>query len=213
MTRHGWNAEHRDALLSRVTLLTAGTAVAGAVGAVALGAGMAAASPVASQKAPAPKTTRPSTKPVATTPSHGTAPQSSATAAAGGGSGQSEKALAPADITVAVLNGTEIAGAAHAAAGDLRGYGFRISETGNYQGRVGQSIIGYPAGMKAAAQLLAAKTGVSALQQADTGGQLVLVIGPDWQGSQPVVQAPPPDQGSGGNSGGGGNPPTSSGGS
>ena len=47
MTRHGWSAEHRDALLSRVTLLTAGTAVAGAVGAVALGAGLAAATPVA----------------------------------------------------------------------------------------------------------------------------------------------------------------------
>lgn len=212
MTRHGWSAEHRDALLSRVTLLTAGTAVAGAVGAVALGAGLAAATPVATQKAPAPKATKPSSQQVTTTPSDDPAPESSPTVAAGGGGGQSDKAPAPGDITVAVLNGTGIAGAAHAAAGDLRGFGFHISATANYQGRVGQSVIGYPAGMKAAAQLLATKTGVSAIQQADTGGQLVLVVGPDWQGSKPVVQAPQPNQGSGGGSGGG-NPPTSSGGS
>jgi len=206
MTRHGWSAEHRDALLSRVTLLTAGTAVAGAVGAVALGAGLAAATPVAS-KSPAPA---PSTKPAK--PS--TAAGSGSSVQGVGGSGQSNAALAPQDISVAVLNGTGVAGAAHAAAGDLRKTGFRISATANYQGRVRQSIIGYPAGMKAAAQLLADSTGVSQIQQADTGGQLVLVVGADWQGSKPVVQAPPPDQGgNGGGNGGGGNGPVSSGGS
>ena len=211
MTRHGWSAEHRDALLSRVTLLTAGTAVVGAVGAVALGAGLAAATPVAASKA----TPKSNAKPVTTTPSGAATPKSGGSSVSGaGGSGQANTALTPGDITVAVLNGTGISGAAHAAAGDLRGYGFRISAMANYQGRVGQSVSGYPAGMKAAAQLLASKTGVSALQQADTGGQLVLVVGPDWQGSQPVVQAPQPNQGGGnggGNGGGGGNPPTSGG--
>jgi len=38
--RHHWTSDHRDALLNRVTALTAGTAVVGAVGAVALGAGL-----------------------------------------------------------------------------------------------------------------------------------------------------------------------------
>jgi hypothetical protein len=203
MTRHGWSAEHRDALLSRVTLLTAGTAVAGTVGAIALGAGLAAATPVAS-KAPAPKANaKPSTN-------HASTPASGSSVSGAAGGGQSNTALTPKDITVAVLNGTGIEGAAHAAAGDLRGYGFHISAMANYQGRVDASVIGYPSGMKAAAQLLAAKTGVSAIQQADTGGQLVLVVGPDWQGSAPVVQAPQPQQG-GGNGGGGGNPPTSGG--
>jgi hypothetical protein len=210
MTRHGWSAEHRDALLSRVTLLTASTAVVGAVGAVALGAGLAAATPVAS-KAPAPA---PSTKPAAKSATKPSATASSGSDVAGvGGSGQSNAALAPQDIEVAVLNGTGVEGAAHAAAGDLRKSGFRISATGNYQGRVSQSIIGYPAGMKASAQLLADATGVSQIQQADTGGQIVLVVGADWQGSKPVVQAPPPDQSGNGGGNGGGNGPVSSGGS
>jgi len=38
-----WSADHRDALLTRVTALTAGTAVIGAVGAIGLGVGIAAA--------------------------------------------------------------------------------------------------------------------------------------------------------------------------
>ena len=158
-------------------------------------------------KSPAPTgSTKPAVKP-------STAAGSGSSVQGVGGSGQSNAALAPQDISVAVLNGTGVEGAAHAAAGDLRKTGFRISATANYQGRVRQSIIGYPAGMKAAAQLLADSTGVSQIQQADTGGQLVLVVGADWQGSKPVVQAPPPDQGSNGGGNGGGNGPVSSGGS
>lgn len=201
MQRHGWNAEHRDALLARVTVLTAGTAVVGAVGAVALGAGLAVASPVAKTKA----TQRPSTQPR-------TSPAGSSSTAAG--SGQGSVALSPQDVQVAVLNGTGIAGTAHAAAGDLRKAGFQIAAISNYQGRVGASIIGYPAGMRAAAELLSSRTGVTQISQADTGGPLVLVVGPDWQGSQPVVQAPQ-SNGGGGFSGGGGNAgaPVPSGGS
>ena len=100
MTRHGWSADHRDALLTRVTALTAGTAVVGAVGAVALGAGLAAATPVAGQQSGTRTTPKLPASGQPTTPS--SAPTHS-TVGGAGGSGQTNTALTPGDITVAVL--------------------------------------------------------------------------------------------------------------
>ena len=45
MTARHWTSRHRDDLLTRVTVLTAGTAVLGAIGATGLAVGMAEAAP------------------------------------------------------------------------------------------------------------------------------------------------------------------------
>ena len=97
-----------------------------------------------------------------------------------------------------------MSGAAHAAGGDVSAKGFVVTGFGNYSQRVGQTVVGYPTGQEAAAKFLANALGVSTIVPAQTDGGLVLLIGGDWQGSQPqVVQAPQQQQQGGGNGGGG----------
>ena len=198
MHAHRWKPEHRDALLARVTVLTAGTAIVGTVGAIALGAGLASAAPVAAKKS----------APVA--PKQQSAP---ATTPATPSANSASSPLRARDIRVLVLNGTGVSGAAHAAGGDVSAKGFVVTGFGNYSQRVSQTVVGYPTGQEAAAKFLANALGVSTIVPAQTDGGLVLLIGGDWQGSQPqVVQAPQQQQQGGGN-GGGGNGGGTSGGS
>ena len=189
MHAHRWKPEHRDALLARVTVLTAGTAIVGTVGAIALGAGLASATPVAAKKS----------APVA--PKQQSAP---ATTPATPSANSASSPLRARDIRVLVLNGTGVSGAAHAAGGDVSAKGFVVTGFGNYSQRVSQTVVGYPTGQEAAAKFLANALGVSTIVPAQTDGGLVLLIGGDWQGSQPqVVQAPQQQQQGGGNGGGG----------
>ena len=195
MHAHRWKPEHRDALLARVTVLTAGTAIVGTVGAIALGAGLASATPVAAKKS-APVAPKQQSAP-ATTPA---TPSANSTS----GASSTSSPLRARDIRVLVLNGTGVSGAAHAAGGDVSAKGFVVTGFGNYSQRVSQTVVGYPTGQEAAAKFLANALGVSTIVPAQTDGGLVLLIGGDWQGSQPqVVQAPQQQQQGGGNGGGG----------
>jgi hypothetical protein len=186
-----WTSNNRDALLARVTVLTAGTALTSAVGAVGLGLGLAAASTHAtSAKAGSSHTNQPSSP---------TAPKPTPS---------QTQALEAAQVQVQVLNGTGIPGTAHAAARDLSAAGFQVVGIGNAPtGRVDATTITYPAGMADAMRLLADSTGVTASAPAGAGSVLVLTVGPDWQGSKPPVYVPqqPQQNGGGGGNGGGGN--------
>ena len=169
MNPQPWSADHRDALLTRVTVLTAGTAVIGAVGAIGLGVGIAAAAPpkaTATHKA----TATPSTAPV--TP---VAPAS----------GQKGSTAITADqVPVLVLNGIGVAGAARTAAQELSTAGFQIAGVGNLRnGPIGTSTIVYPPSLAAQAKVLAQATGISALDPSGSGGAVMLVVGQDWTGN------------------------------
>jgi hypothetical protein len=186
-------------------MLTAGTAVVGAVGAIGLGAGLNASThyAAASKKSPAAPTK---------TVGHATVPAPAAAAT---------KALAPSQIQVEVLNGTGVAGSAHAAASDLTAAGFRVVGIGNApDSPVVATSITYATGQAAAVRTLEAATGVSAVSATGSGAVLVLTVGPDWTGSKPApVVAPQPapqqnNQNNNQNNGGGNNGPVvSSGGS
>jgi hypothetical protein len=164
-----WTTDHRDVLLRRITMLTAGTAAVGAVGAVGLGAlfgtqTVAAKStqPVVVRQAAAPTTARATT---------------------------SDEAVSPKQVQVRVLNGTGVAGAARAAAGDLTAQGFTVVGVGNAPGgTVSATTISYATGELGAARTLAGLTGVSALVADGPGSVVVLTVGPDWTGSTPAPQ-------------------------
>lgn len=164
-----WTSDHRDVLLRRITVLTAGTAVVGAAGAVGLGAlfgtqtvAVKSSQPVVVRQAAAPSTAR----------------------AANAGD-----TVSPQQVQVRVLNGTGVAGAARAAARDLTAQGFTVVGVGNAPGgTVSATTISYPSAEIGAARTLAGLTGVSSLVADGTGSVVVLTVGPDWSGSVPAPQ-------------------------
>ncbi len=169
MNARPWTPESRDALLTRVTALTAGTAVAGAVGALGLGAALAA-------------TTHP--KSVARTPTSSAVP---ATTGPGAVSTTTPREAAPRQVRVQVLNGIGVAGAARAVGDQLSSAGFDVVAIGNAPGgQVSASEIVYAPAEIAAAQTLAAATGVGTGSPTGTGSVVTLVIGPDWTGALPA---------------------------
>jgi hypothetical protein len=90
---------------------------------------------------------------------------------------------------VRVLNGTGVAGAARAAAGDLTAQGFTVVGVGNAPGgTVSATTISYASAEIGAARTLAELTGVSSLVADGTGSVIVLTVGPDWSGSVPAPQ-------------------------
>ncbi|WP_456608900.1 LCP family protein [Blastococcus sp. SYSU DS0619] len=95
--------------------------------------------------------------------------------------------VAPAEITVDVLNGTGTTGLAATVADELRGQGYGIGTVGNEAGTVGESVVRYgPAALERARTVAAAVPG-SVLQASDTIGDSVqLVIGPGYSGVVPV---------------------------
>jgi hypothetical protein len=173
-----WTPESRDALLTRVTAITTGTAVAGCVGALGLAVGLAATAHAT-----------PSTKAAGSTRSApSTASPESPTA----------RTVAPASVQVEVLNGIGIAGAAHLVAQQLRDAGFDVVATGNTNGTVRASGIIYAPGQAAAFHTLSKATGVTLSSPQGTGAVLILVVGPDWQGDLPAAQSAQGGQGTGG---------------
>ena len=186
MNPRPWTSDHRDALLLRVTVLTACTAVVGAVGAVGIGVGMA--------EATQPKVTP--HKATSTTSGVGAVPLPASITAA-------SRSLTPAQVKIQVLNGTGVPGAAHAAASDLTAAGFTVVGIGNAPSApVSTTSIVYGPGQADAAQLLGSATGVTTVSATGSGSTLVLIVGADWTGSQPVQLAPAPANA--GNGGGGG---------
>ena len=188
--RNDWTTHHRDALLRRVSLLTAVTAVTGAVGAAALAVGLAATSHAATTHTSASQATSGSSR------SGSAAPAPTAPAV-----------VSPRQVHVQVLNGTGVPGAAHAAAKDLTAAGFDVVGIGNApDAPVTATSIAYAPGKTAEMQLLASATGVTTTV-AGSGSLIVLTVGPDWAGSQPA----PVTQSNGGGLNAPAQPPSNSG--
>lgn len=224
-----WTPQHRDSLLTRVTALTAGTAVVSAVGAVGIGVGLqagthykaAAAKKQSAQAQPAPLNATPDASspasPVAPTPDAGSpsasAPSSTAPA----------KPVSASKVHVVVYNATGTRGVAGAAASVLSAAGFHVDTIANYPGgRSSTSGIIYAPDQAGAARTLARATGITTGSPTGTSAPLVLVLGRDWLAAIGGTQwAPPqsapqsaPQSGSGGSSNnGGGGSVVSSGGS
>jgi len=162
-----WTSDHRDVLLRRITVLTAGTAVVGAAGAVGLGALF-------------------GTQTVAVKSSQPVVVRQAAATARAANAGDT---VSPQQVQVRVLNGTGVAGAARAAARDLTAQGFTVVGVGNAPGgTVSATTISYPSAEIGAARTLAGLTGVSSLVADGTGSVVVLTVGPDWSGSVPAPQ-------------------------
>lgn len=102
-----------------------------------------------------------------------------------------EPLLAPADVRLRVLNGSGVAGQAASAARALQALGFGVVEIGNADELVDLTVIRYPANRRAEARTLAAALPQAVLQVDDSQiGIIVLVIGPEFDGS--MTQLPPP---------------------
>jgi LCP family protein required for cell wall assembly len=87
--------------------------------------------------------------------------------------------LEPADVAVDVLNATGVSGLASSTAEVLSDRGFDVREVGNADPR-GESIILYPPGREAEAQVLAREIPVSvAFEETDRVGRVTLVLGQD----------------------------------
>jgi hypothetical protein len=188
MTARHWTPDHRDALLTRVTAITTGTAVVGCVGALGLAVGFAT---TAHASTPATKSAS------STTPAKSTG-VGSATTTPASGSGSS-KTVDPSQVQVEVLNGVGIAGAARLVSDQLRSQGFNVVGIGNAPRTVGQSGIIYSPDQAAAFRTLSASTGVTLSSTQGTGAALILVVGQDWQGALPAPQAVPQGRSNGGN--------------
>jgi hypothetical protein len=198
MTARHWTPDHRDALLTRVTAITTGTAVVGCVGALGLAVGFATTAHASTPATKAASSTRPAT-------STGVG---SGTTTPSGGSGSS-KTVDPSRVQVQVLNGVGIAGAAHLVADQLRSAGFDVVGIGNAARTVSQSGIIYSPDQAAAFRTLSSATGVTLSSTQGTGAALILVVGQDWQGALPAPQA----VSQGGSNGGNNQPQATSGGS
>ena len=230
--RHQWTSDHRDALLTRVNVITAGVAAASAVGAVALGAGLQAGTSYAAAE----KTAKiPATEPAPAAqpedqtqaqPEVDAQPDAAASSASpttsGGGTGaQAATPLRPQQIHLVVYNATSTRGVASAAATILRREGFQVDTVAtNPGGAQRTSAILYSASTAGGVRAVSKATGIQATASADTGSTVVLVLGRDWvAATSGTAWAPPraaPQQprqssgGGGGSSNGGG---TTSGGS
>jgi hypothetical protein len=196
MTARHWTPDHRDALLTRVTAITTGTAVVGCVGALGLAVGFATTAHASTPASKAASSTSPSTG------------VGSGTTTPSGGSG-SRTAVDPSQVQVQVLNGVGIAGAARLVADQLRSAGFDVVGIGNAARTVSQSGIIYSPEQAAAFRTLSGATGVTLSSSQGTGAALILVVGQDWQGALPAPQAVP----QGRSNGGGNQPQATSGGS
>lgn len=96
-------------------------------------------------------------------------------------------AIQPGEVPLQVLNGTDIDGLAAQARDFLTARGFAVSEIGNSD-PVETTVIRHPEGLAAAAQLVAGQIPGSQVDRTDEVDQIVLVLGPDADLSQP----PPP---------------------
>jgi len=100
--------------------------------------------------------------------------------------------LAPADVRLRVLNGSGVAGQAGSAARALQALGFGVVEIGNASELVDLTVIRYPPDRRAEARTLAAALPQAVLQvDYSQIGVVVLVIGPEFDGSVTQLPTPP----------------------
>ncbi|MFN8159182.1 MAG: LytR C-terminal domain-containing protein [Candidatus Nanopelagicales bacterium] len=204
-----WTSDHRDALLTRVTAITAGVAAASAVGAIALGAGLQAGTTYAkAQKpAPAPDTATEPQAPVAA-PEGTTPTEDPATTTQDSGTTAKATPLSPEQIHLVIYNATSTRGVAAAAAAILRQEGFHVdSVAANPGGALRSSTILFSTKTAGGIRAVTKATGIQQTATADTGSTVVLVLGRDWVAATAgTAWAPPqaaPQQQSGGSSSGG----------
>jgi LCP family protein required for cell wall assembly len=108
---------------------------------------------------------------------------------------QAPATVAPADVTVSVLNGSEVSGAAAGAAGELATAGFAASSGGNAPATA-TTTINHRTGDDAAAATLAAQVpgAVLAVDDSLAAGTVSLVLGTDFTGVGQQVAAPTPTE-------------------
>ncbi|WP_245928809.1 LCP family protein [Murinocardiopsis flavida] len=103
----------------------------------------------------------------------------------GGGGGKSEKPTVPAEqVTVEVVNGTEVSGLANEVSEKLGGEGFSVAGTGNPNGEVpSTTTVYYGPGQKEHAKTVAASAKDAKVEENPALGTTVqLVIAGDWDG-------------------------------
>lgn len=106
--------------------------------------------------------------------------------AAGAGSDQPTLTVEPADITMNVLNGTGVKGAAKAAARQFRQAGFNVITVDNADTTVSQTTVQYdPRWDESAKTVLWASGGVGEKVRKQ-GGTFTVIIGPDFEAVNPV---------------------------
>lgn len=203
-----WTSDHRDALLTRVSAITAGVAAASAVGAIALGAGLQAGTTYAkAQKpAPAPDTATEPQAPVAV-PEDTTPSEDPATTTQDPGTSATTP-LSPEQIHLVIYNATTTRGVAAAAAEILRQEGFHVDSVAtNPGGALRSSTILFSTKTAGGVRAVTKATGIQQTATGDTGSTVVLVLGRDWVAATAgTAWAPPqaaPQQQSGGSSSGG----------
>lgn len=99
--------------------------------------------------------------------------------------------MSPSEVRARVLNGSGMTGQAASAARALRAVGFGIVAVGNAETQVQRTVLRYPQRRHAAARTLAAAVPEATLQRDPTlTGALVLVLGPEFEGT--VLEVPQP---------------------
>jgi LCP family protein required for cell wall assembly len=101
--------------------------------------------------------------------------------------------VAPAEVTVNVLNGTGTTGLAATVADALRAQGFVVGTVGNEPGTVNESVVRHGPNVTEQARTVAAAVPGAVLEQSDAIGDTVqLVIGPGFANVVPVTVGAPP---------------------
>jgi LCP family protein required for cell wall assembly len=99
------------------------------------------------------------------------------------------RTLTPADVPVTVLNGAGVEGLAAQGADHLQAAGFVVTDVGNHPG-VDHTVVRHAPGDEAAARLVADHLPAAALQPAEPGTPLTVILGPEASFAAPA--APPP---------------------
>jgi hypothetical protein len=100
--------------------------------------------------------------------------------------------VAPAEVTVNVLNGTGTTGLAATVADALRAQGFVVGTVGNEPGTVNESVVRHGPNVLEQARTVAAAVPGAVLQPSDAIGETVqLVLGPGFANVVPVVVGAP----------------------
>ncbi|PWW22614.1 LytR family transcriptional attenuator [Geodermatophilus normandii] len=110
------------------------------------------------------------------------------------GAAEQPLTVAPASVTVDVLNGTATGGLAGTVGDLLRQQGFTVGQVGNERGAVDRTVVRHGPGVVEQARTVAAAVPGAVLQPSDAIGDAVqLVLGPGYSGVVPVqVPAPAP---------------------
>ena len=176
-----WTSDHRDALLTRVTVITAVVAGASAVGAVGLGAGLQAGTSYAAATKAAPATGSEPSAPAETVAPEPSAPEAFEPSSEPSTPSVAAQPLSPDQIHLVIYNATTTRGVASAAAKILRNEGFQVDSVAtNPGGAARTSAILYSSDVAGGVGAVTKATGIQRTATSSTGGTVVLVLGRDW---------------------------------